>query len=138
MDLKNKRIFVIELFCSVEPNISRKDKKKKKDKNQDLVSELRKLHTGITVKLVLIFGMLGYKASCKRKVEIIIGHKASVKSLLCSFRKAVLLSSLRIVKSLELCWPQYVNLQALRCNCVYFGFTGLSYNVPIVWSFKSV
>ncbi|GLV36017.1 hypothetical protein CBL_01781 [Carabus blaptoides fortunei] len=87
LNLKNKLMFVIESSCPAGPNISRKEKEKR-DKYQDLLSELRKLYPGFTVQLVvLIISVLGgMKASCKREIEIIPACRASVNSLLYSNR----------------------------------------------------
>ena len=101
LDFENKQMFVIELSCPA--NISRKEMEKR-SKYLDLLSELRKLYPGFSVKLVvLIVGVLrGMRASFRRELDIIPACRSSSSLLICRIQKAVLLGSMRIVRTLGL------------------------------------
>jgi hypothetical protein len=101
-DLDEKTITLIEMTCPAEYNISRKEVEKR-DKYRDLMVELRQIHSGYKVRLVvLVIGVLGgMKESFLGEVKNIPKCRSNSNMLACKMQKAVILGSLRVLRAHE-------------------------------------
>ena len=99
-DFDEKIIYVIEFSAPAETNITTKEEEKRL-KYQPLLFELRQLHRGFKVKIVvLIIGSLGgMKQSFVSELEIIRVCRRNATILAGQMQKAVILGSLRLLRS---------------------------------------
>lgn len=100
LDKNCREIYVVEFSAPAENNIVMKQQQKKK-KYKDLIFELKSLYAGYRVRMiVLIIGCLGgMKADYLTELKIIPACTALAEVLAHKMQKAVLLGSLRIIRS---------------------------------------
>lgn len=103
IDFGEKSIFVIEFSAPSEVNINIKEDEKR-EKYQELLFEIRRGYQGFSVKLVvLIIGVLGgAKSTLLSNIQIIPACKRHAYNILQGMQKAVLLGSLRLLRSHDL------------------------------------
>ena len=99
-DLVHKAIYVIEFSAPAESNIAKKEEDKR-TKYKDLLEELRKLHRGYSVKMVvLVIGVLGgMRPTLLSNLNSIPACEGSSRSLAGRMQKAVVLGSLRLLRT---------------------------------------
>jgi len=104
-DLLDKVIYVIEFSAPAETNILVKQEDKR-TKYQDLLWELRRMHPGHSVKLiVLVIGVLGgMDAKLLSNLKLIPACVTSALSLASRMQKAVILGSLRLLRASNEFW----------------------------------
>lgn len=102
-DLEKKVIYVIEFSAPCETNIISKEEEKM-TKYQELLLELRHIYPDYSVRMVvLIIGVLGgIRDTFLRNMEIIPACRDRARDLTCRMQKAVVLGSLRLIRSLDL------------------------------------
>jgi len=99
-DLEHKVIYLVEFSAPAERNIIIKEDEKHL-KYQDLMFELRRLHPGFAVRLViLIIGVLGgINTTFLGSLSVLPHCKKQSKYLADAMQKAVIMGSLRVLRS---------------------------------------
>lgn len=99
-DILSKTMYVIEFSAPAETNIVLKEEQKR-TKYLDLLQELRQLHPGYSVKMVvLIIGCLGgIRPTLEANLSQIPVCRSNLRHLISAMQKAVIIGTLRTLRS---------------------------------------